>query len=162
MELHELFLLQRGLDAEIHKKHDETYATTKEKRVLSLLVELGEFANETRTFKFWSYKAPSAKEVILDEYADALHFFLSLGLAIGIDSLEHAFAPFAFHSLTAAIIDVYAKTVDFYRTYGKEEYEIAFCAFLNLLPPLGYDEKDMFEAYKRKLQINYTRQENRY
>ena len=127
-----------------------------------MLVELGEFANETRTFKFWSLKGPSAKEIIMDEYADAIHFFLSLGLTIGIDSFSHEFGGEEFKDLTCAIMDVYQKVVDFSRNFDKEAYEIAFHAYLDLLPRLGYNGEDMLEAYKKKLHVNYVRQENKY
>lgn len=163
MELKELYGLQLGLDKEIMDKHPGvSYETTKEKRTLALLVELGEFANETRTFKFWSLKGPSAKEIILDEYADAIHFFLSLGLTIGIDSFSHEFGGEEFKDLTCAIMDVYQKVVDFSRNFRKEDYEIAFHAYLDLLPRLGYTGEDMLEAYKKKLHVNYVRQENKY
>lgn len=164
MELRELYALQLGLDKEIMEKHPGvSYETTKEKRILALLVELGEFANETRTFKFWSLKGPSEKEVILDEYADAIHFFLSLGLTIGIDSFEHRFnkmVPFA--NLTEAIIDVYQKVVDFSKNTTKELYEEAFHSYLDILPQLGYNGDDMLEAYHKKLKVNYVRQETHY
>jgi len=164
MELHELFELQLGLDKEIMEKHPGVcYETTKEKRILALLVELGEFANETRTFKFWSLKGPSEKEVIMDEYADAIHFFLSLGLTIGLNSFEHTFnksIPFA--NLTEAIINVYQRVVEFSKDNTKEAYETAFHAYLDILPQLGYNGDDMLEAYRKKLKVNYVRQETHY
>lgn len=164
MELRELYELQLGLDKEIMDKHPGvSYETTKEKRILALLVELGEFANETRTFKFWSLKGPSEKEVIMDEYADAIHFFLSLGLTIGLDSFEHLFnKSISFPNLTLAIIDVYQKVVDFSKDTSKARYEEAFHAYLDILPMLGYNGDDMLEAYRKKLKVNYVRQETHY
>lgn len=163
MELKELYALQLGLDKEIMTKHEGvSYETTKEKRTLALLVELGEFANETRAFKFWSLKGPSAKEIILDEYADAIHFFLSLGLTIGLNEFEHEFTKEPAKDLTLAILDVYQKVVEFSRDYSKSLYIEAFHAYLDLLPALGYTGDDMLEAYKKKLHVNYVRQENKY
>lgn len=56
-------------------------------RVLALIVELGEFANEIRTFKHWSVKPQSDDQVILEEYVDCLHFLLSITLAFDDSSL---------------------------------------------------------------------------
>ena len=82
MELHELYLLQKDLDAEIMRKHEGVdYPSTKEKRTLALLVELGEFSNETRTFKFWSLKGPSAKEIVMDD--NGTHHIVSRDVASG-------------------------------------------------------------------------------
>ena len=51
INLEELYSLQKELDLEIAKNHNVTYESTSDKRLLALLVELGEFANETRCFK---------------------------------------------------------------------------------------------------------------
>lgn len=45
---------------------------------LAMFVELAEMMNEIRSFKFWSDKPSSHRTVIIDEYVDVLHFFLSL------------------------------------------------------------------------------------
>lgn len=160
--LKELYLLQKGLDEDIALHHPGvTYESTLERRVLALLVELGEFANETRCFKFWSLKGPSPKERILDEYADALHFFLSIGLAIGIS--DFSFEPTeTSESLYTAILSVYTDVVLFHNEKSVENYRKAFSSFLNLLPIQGYSFEDMESAYKAKLSVNYKRQENRY
>ena len=55
------------------------------RKMLALLVEIGELANETRCFKYWSNKPASEREVILEEYVDGLHFILSIGIDLGID-----------------------------------------------------------------------------
>ena len=49
-----------------------------ENKILALLVEISELANETRCFKHWSKKGPSEESVLLEEYVDSLHFFLSI------------------------------------------------------------------------------------
>ena len=82
-DLTDLYVKQRELDEEIARNHNVTYESTRNKRTLSLLVELGEFANSTRTFKYWSNKGPESKERVLDEFADGLHFLLSLGIDQG-------------------------------------------------------------------------------
>ena len=76
IDLTELFKKQAELDETIAKNHNISYATTRNKRTLSLLVELGEFANATRCFKYWSNKPSESLERVLDEYVDGLHFFL--------------------------------------------------------------------------------------
>ena len=60
--LKEMYQKQLELDNEIAKNHNISYEETKDKRLLALLVELGEFANATRTFKFWSFKPRESKE----------------------------------------------------------------------------------------------------
>jgi dimeric dUTPase (all-alpha-NTP-PPase superfamily) len=159
--LDDLYVEQMGLDETIALKHHLTYEQTKTKRLLALLVELGEFANETRCFKFWSFKPASNKEVILDEYADGMHFFLSLGLILNIKKLTHHFKKPS-GDLTDNILKVYQLVSDLSLHYDEVHYLLAFNAFLDLLPLLDYSGEDAIKAYKAKLAVNYTRQENKY
>ncbi len=159
--LDELFPLQKGLDEEIHARHHLNYEVTHEKRILALLVELGEFANETRCFKFWSEKAPSEKAVILDEYADGMHFFLSLGLPLDVVTYTHHFKTDQ-ADLTTQILQTYVLVSDLLSHYDAKHYARAFGSFLNLLPLLGYSAEDALGAYKKKLAVNHIRQEEHY
>ena len=84
LNLKPLFDAQKALDATIHEQHQTNYAKTHDDRVLALLVELGELANTTRCFKFWSLKGSEVEAIVLDEYADALHFLLSIGIMHGL------------------------------------------------------------------------------
>ena len=86
-----LFSLQRELDNRIVQEHELEGQNLFEKKLLALMVEVGELANETRCFKYWSKKAPSPKETILEEYVDGIHFILSLGLELGV---THGELPF--------------------------------------------------------------------
>ncbi len=61
------------------------------KNSIEFLVELGEFVNETKCFKYWTVKTPDMEKV-LDEFADAitmiLYFFNVLKLDLD-DIQEH-------------------------------------------------------------------------
>ena len=77
------------MDKEIALNHNINYEVTHNKRLLALIIEIGELANETRCFKFWSNKGASPKEITMDEYADGLHFFLSLGIPLKTEKFEY-------------------------------------------------------------------------
>lgn len=160
-----LLLLQKELDEEIMKLHGGSYPDTYSRRLLALFVELGEFANETRAFKYWSLKEPSPKERILDEFSDALHFFLSLALASNITHLEVPFPSAEKEdriALSDSILEVYEEALRFGERKDEESYLLAFNSFLSLLPKMGYTLKDMEEAYLKKMAVNHKRQEERY
>lgn len=159
--LDELFPLQKGLDERIEEEHKVTYDSTHYKRVLALLVELGEFSNETRCFKYWSLKAPSEKDVILEEYVDALHFFLSLGIPLGAEHYTHKFRPDE-KELTLQILKTYHAVTHLLERYEAKEYALAFSSFLNIMPLIGFSPEDVVGEYKKKLAINYQRQNNKY
>ena len=159
--LKEMYEKQYELDNEIASNHHISYEETKDKRLLALLVELGEFANATRTFKFWSFKPSESKERVLDEFADGLHFLLSLGLAYGfkLDSLE---VEKDSNDLTEVILKSYHYINEFYneRIFGK--YAKMFESYLKILASLGYSWQDAYDAYFLKLKENHHRQETNY
>jgi len=161
IELETLFVAQEKLDQEIANNHQITYANTRSRRSLSLLVEIGELANATRCFKYWSNKSSESQERILDEYADGLHFFLSLGIDIKTNKKSYHFTKHA-DTLTDQILLVYARINHFIKKMDDNSFQKAFQAFLNLLPLLGYRWKSAAQAYYKKLDENHTRQVNNY
>ena len=161
IHLEPLFKAQRGLDETIHKNHGVSYENTFERRALALIVEIGELANTTRCFKYWSNKGSEEKDVVLDEYADGVHFFLSLGIIILSPKMDYEINK-PDNDLTAQFLKIYQEISEFRLNPTEEKYEKAFTSFFNLLPLLGYKADDLVEAYYKKLGTNYHRQETNY
>lgn len=161
MILSDLFAAQKKLDAEIAKKHDISYATTREKRTLALLVEIGELANATRCFKYWSNKPSESRDRILDEYADGLHFFLSLGIDIGSKKEAYNLTKHS-KDLSNQILVIYSHIVRFMKKADDLSFQKAFQSFLNLIPLLGFRFSSVVNAYYKKLGENYSRQAHNY
>ena len=161
MDLTELFKKQTELDEVIAKNHNVSYASTRDRRIMALIVEIGELANATRCFKYWSNKGSEEKEIVLDEYADGLHFFLSLGIDIKTSKTSYNRTKH-FLDLTRQFHEVYHRIDVFYKKQDDASYIKAFQSFLNLLPLLGYRWKDLEKAYYKKLGVNYNRQDNNY
>src|SRR6185312_3767022 len=91
MNLIKLFETQSKLDARIVEEKSLQGRDMLPEKILALLVELGELANEWRGFKFWSNKqSPAIRpsnpiehgNPMLEEYVDCLHFILSIGLEL--------------------------------------------------------------------------------
>jgi len=162
MQFKDLYELQAELDQEIHKLHNTNYQKTMKERTLAFIVELGEFANETRCFKYWSLKGPSPRDVILEEYIDGLHFILSLGLAIHYDT-NTIFEPIVSDkSLTEDILKTYELASSFNNNVSFTSYNLLFNTFLGIGVKLGFNETDLKEAYYTKNNINHQRQHNNY
>ena len=66
IDLTNLYQKQADLDQRIADNHRVSYETTRERRILALLVEIGEFSNATRCFKYWSNKPSESQDVVLD------------------------------------------------------------------------------------------------
>ncbi|ARK20563.1 dUTPase [Sporosarcina sp. P26b] len=161
MKLHQLFEMQRALDTYIQKNHqtDETFT----ERGLALVVELSELANETRCFKFWSTKGPSANDVILEEYVDSIHFLLSLGIEKNFDGLEEWPAGESTdQNLTQLFIQTGRSIYTFLDSLTFEDYKNIWVNYGALANTLGFTEDQIIQAYIDKNEENYARQRSGY
>lgn len=159
-DLNELKSYQKTLDEAILTKHSLKVEDTIMDRKLALLVELGEFANETRCFKYWSLKESSAKEVLLEEYVDGIHFIVSLAnqfdLDLGADVIEVDL------TLNELLLNAY-KAIALIEV---NDYEQHFAALLKwyyaIATKLAFSQADIIDAYMQKNQVNFVRQESDY
>ncbi|NLZ15981.1 MAG: dUTPase [Erysipelotrichaceae bacterium] len=161
IDLTNLYLQQSELDETIARNHDVSYESTRDRRILALLVELGEFANATRCFKYWSNKKSEDQHIVLDEYVDGLHFFLSLGLDINVSKKIYHRTKYE-DSLTKQILKTYRLLCAFLVNQDEASYIRAFQAFLNIVPLLKVRWSTIEKAYLKKLDVNYNRQNNNY
>ncbi|MEW8967345.1 dUTP diphosphatase [Exiguobacterium alkaliphilum] len=155
-----LFDQQRRLDERIKEEH-QLSGNQFDERLLALLVELGELANETRSFKFWSTKGPSPQDVILEEYVDGIHFLLSLGLALGYERESFPDGS-SYLDATDAFLDVFRKVTNFGLSKTEAMYETLMAAYLELGYTLGFNEELIMLAYVSKNKQNHERQDQGY
>ena len=161
IDLTPLYVKQAELDQRIADNHHVSYETTRERRILALLVEIGEFANATKCFKYWSNKPSEAQDIVLDEYVDGLHFFLSLGIDIKVSKKTYNHTKHA-DNLTKQVLEVYRLASLFYKNQDEKSYVKAFQAFINITCLLKVRWSTIEKAYYKKLGENYHRQDTNY
>ncbi|MGP4108359.1 dUTP diphosphatase [Virgibacillus sp. L01] len=161
MDWSALYTMQKQLDNYIESQHDLTGKDLFKEKQLALLVELGELANETRCFKFWSKKPRNDENVILEEYVDGVHFILSLGLEKGYEYISTRTEKSS-TSETEQFNLVFSACVLFKQQPTRENYESLFEYYLQLGELLGFDEKAVQDAYLKKNEVNYERQNQGY
>jgi dimeric dUTPase (all-alpha-NTP-PPase superfamily) len=161
MNLDKLFLAQKELDARIEEQHPRADGEIRNPaKVLALLVELGELANETRCFKFWSFKPASEKKVILEEFVDGIHFLLSLGLEMEVKEFD--IESIQLPSLTEQFLGLYNSFSVLSFAFSSSTYSAAFSGYLGLGEMLGFTWDEIEAAYYAKNTINHARQEEWY
>jgi len=157
-----LYELQQKLDEKIIESTTKNTDDMLEDKILALIVEVSELANETRCFKYWSKKGPNAQEQILEEYVDGIHFLLSLGLDFNYrydlkkDKLNTV------PSLTKGFHDVYEHIYLFKHDPTEENYFKLMNTYLSLSIALNFTELDIFNAYLDKNKVNHMRQHSGY
>ncbi|CAM3818902.1 dUTP diphosphatase [Alkalicoccus chagannorensis] len=166
MDLKTLFAKQYELDTYIEQEKGVKAADLLEEKLLALLVETGELANEVRSFKFWSDKERSSDEVILEEYVDGLHFLLSIGNLLEQEPAEEVpvieEAAAAKEAVTSAFLEISGYISLVRMEPGTETYQTLFEAYVDLAGMLGYEWADVLDAYNKKNAENYDRQQRGY
>jgi dimeric dUTPase (all-alpha-NTP-PPase superfamily) len=182
VNLTKLFEMQNVLDEHIMDEHPELKGQDNlEWKVLALLVEAGECANEWRGFKKWSKdQAPKTWELVewrdsdgeyhtkirnplLEEYVDGLHFNLSIGNELGIKIV----IPYLVHieEVGKMYLKIYKQALILLQC-GSSHKEFYFAElisnYLGLGKALGFTWEEIEQAYFAKNAVNHQRQESGY
>lgn len=156
----ELSVLQKELDERILKLHGVNENESIDKRILAFIVELGELANETRCFKYWSLKDASSEEIVLEEYVDGVHFLLSLTNTL---NLKSEFSTVSDNkNLTLAFIELFKYASNLSNNFNERNLKILFENYLVLGEMLGFDKDKIIKAYLLKNKENHNRQSKGY
>ncbi|TCJ03617.1 dUTP diphosphatase [Cytobacillus praedii] len=163
MNYQKLIEMQKGLDQHIESQHQLENEDLFDRKILALLVELGELANETRCFKFWSLKPSSPKKTILEEFVDGVHFILSLGIECGFEKgMDYNGETESEESITDQFLLVYEIVSQFKESKSLNDYQKLFQAYIHLGELLGFHAEDIEKAYIDKNEVNYQRQKEGY
>lgn len=156
-----LFEKQVKLDEYISRNHNLDESDLFDQKILALLVELGELANETRCFKFWSNKKRNDDAIIIEEYVDNIHFLLSLGLNKSLEFTEIEYVK-SNHDETTQFNLIFQYVTEFKQSPTKTNYLKLFEAYLQLADILGFSDKAIMKAYDEKNEVNFERQDAGY
>ena len=164
MDFKRLFAMQHTLDERIRKEHHLEDADVLNDKILALYVEVGELANETRCFKYWSHKPASPRHVILEEYVDGFHFILSLGLECGFrDDLPDSLAISKEETnITELFLELIEAIVQFRDKKSRDTYWQLMAHFIVLGKAFGFSEEEIYRAYVEKNEVNHRRQDEGY
>lgn len=160
-DLKNIYKETKYLDELFHKQNDIRSKEIIEKNILELLVELGELANETRCFKYWSVKKPSEKDIILGEYIDCL--FMTLYFSNITDlSLDEEFPKANNKELVEAFIDLYKRASLLQDELNKDKIKKILVDILYLGSLLDFNKEDLEKGTMNKSYIIQKRFKENY
>lgn len=161
LNLKELNQLQNTLDNHIMENHNLNRKQTTQPRILALLVELAESANETRCFKFWSLKPSSQLAIIEEELSDVLHFIISLNLNLETP-LEFLTITEMDADLTDLFLIAFQQAIELKRELTAMTIAKMLNIFFNIVLKVGSSPQALLQAYLHKNQVNHQRQDQQY
>ncbi|MDR2847405.1 MAG: dUTP diphosphatase [Mycoplasmataceae bacterium] len=167
ISLSEILIKQQQLDKYIYDHNNVGIEDVKQELLLATIVELAEFANEVRSFKFWSKRGMNSKEDILEEYVDGIHFISSFANYYRIDPifnlsniriiLDKRVITNEFNKLFYLLTKInYLKPNDYNAKLIKKYIK----QYILLGLGLGIKFDEIKEAYDKKYEINIKRQDS--
>lgn len=158
MEWTKLFAMQKKLDDYIEENNELEKEDLFNKKILALIVELGELANETRSFKFWSKKKETDLLAITEEYIDGVHFILSLGLEKGY-TFNGKPSSVKNRTVNEQFLLLYELIISFKNNPSLDNYEELFSSYLGLGQLLELTAEEIQASYFDKNEVNFERQD---
>lgn len=158
----DIFEAQKKLDEAFIKSIEdkEQFNDFELKKIIALLVELGEFANEIQEFKYWKKHKNINKVKVLEEYADGLHFLTSLAIKYNINSEINI--NIKEKNFNKQLKDVYVAFSLLFKDINTKNVYNAYSLYLGLAFIIKLNEKEIKEWYFKKNEINYKRIANNY
>ena len=125
-------------------KNDQNLFT---KNVIELLVEIGEFVNETKIFKYWTSKQMN-KEKALEEYADILTMILTFYGELNMEIKEPQ--EITNSNVLDIILVLYKKSSCLIDNFNKDLLEEIFNYTLHLGTLLNFGEDEILKSLEKK------------
>ncbi|MFI8709966.1 dUTP diphosphatase [Bacillus sp. NPDC077411] len=175
-DLGHLFTMQEALDKRIaYKKTDKLDMLFR-----SLIIEINEAWNETRSFKFWStkYNIPN-KGALLEELVDGLHFLMNIVIELNKHTNRRELVEkFKKQNMTRKntsnvnllfewYIDDAIRAKSAWCTYGDMSRTVfhlqrMFGNLFRICYLYGFTFDDIVKAYEKKNEENFIRQDTGY
>ena len=148
----------KKLDEEFNSKHQENEPESYEKNCIELLVEIGEFINETKCFKYWSIKSPN-KEKMLEELADCLNMIFYFYGLLNLDITDFTNTKIEKNRLKQ-INHIYNLSTNLFNNLNEQDIKNIFVNLIDFAYSLDIQEEELLEKLEEKHQIIYNRLED--
>lgn len=159
MNWNEIYIKNKRLDDIFFEKfkNDEKMF---EKNCIELIVEIAEFANESRCFKYWSNKSMK-KEETLEELADCIMVCLYFYNYLNIDEVKIKTYDFS-SDVLICLNDVFELSTLLIDNVNEKIVIKIFSYLIYIGSLINLEEKEIYEACLRKIEKQEKRLEEGY
>lgn len=159
MNWNEIYIKNKRLDDIFFEKfkNDEKMV---EKNCIELIVEIAEFANESRCFKYWSNKSMK-KEETLEELADCIMVCLYFYNYLNIDEVKIKTYDFS-SDILICLNDVFKLSTLLIDNVNEKIVIKIFSYLIYIGSLINLEEKEIYEACLRKIEKQEKRLEEGY
>ena len=148
----EVYITESKIDDIFSNRYgDISHGEVFNKNCIELLVELGEFINETKCFKYWSIKKPN-KKLVLDELADVLKMTMTFLHVINKEIKEYEVKDIECDLITL-INNTYVMATEIMNNISEELIDNIFKNLLGIAYKLDLNKKEIIDAIIKKQQV---------
>ncbi len=147
-KLEDIYKETKFLDSLFAERYDIKSLEVIQKYHLELSVEIGELANETKCFKFWSNKKPN-KSKVLEEYIDCLFMILYFCNILDV-KLDEQFPICCHTNMNETFLKLYDLGVLFRKNLNKDIGKELLVELLYLAELLNFTMEELVNETKRK------------
>ncbi len=159
MDFKEIIEQQKKLDEAIKKAHSINIEHT-DKMLIALYTEIGEFANEVQSFKYWKKSKKINLDNLLEEYADGLHFLMSFSLKYGCS--EKIDPIIKSEDVNNQFLYMFNSVSKLTKKITRKRIEQSIGIYLGLAKLTNLSDKQVLDAYMKKNKKNFERIKNNY
>ena len=147
------------LDQAIKEAHNIDHQPWVE-MIIALYTEVAEFANEVQSFKYWKKSKKVDRDLMLEEYADGLHFLMSFGIEKNIsDEIEPIIIS---QDVNHQILSMFSEIHLLKDNDSRDQIERLIGIYLGIASLLKISDQDIENAYLSKNKKNFLRIKNNY
>lgn len=147
------------LDEAIKKAHSIN-VDNYDKMLIALYTEIGEFANEVQSFKYWKKTKQIDRLKMLEEFADGLHFLISFAIKYNVSKIIEPLV--LSNDINLQILAMFQATSKLVKKINKRNIEKAIAIYIGIARLLSISDEEINEAYFLKNIINFERIKSNY
>ena len=151
----EFYLENSKLDDIYSERYAKDYPDYYKRNAIGFIIELGEFVNETKCFKYWTIKKPNMDDV-LEEFADCLGMILCLAHNFGLEKVEIGDIRMC-DDILECINDTYRLSTDLLNNGSKELCLDILNHLMCIASLLDLKEEDILSSAMKKIKKNIDR-----
>lgn len=160
MDFTNIFKMQKALDQTILNNIAIEKSELQISRLLALIVEISEFANEISSFKYWKKHKKLQWEKVVEEFVDGIHFFCSLAMELNLSPIIKS--KIVSQNINQQFLAVFKSIIDLTKKYKNKNIATSFSLYLGLARLCQISNEDIENFYVAKNKINYQRVANNY
>ncbi len=147
------------LDAALKEAHNinQDYSN---QMIIALYTEVGEFANEVQSFKYWKKSKQIDQEKLLEEFADGLHFLMSFAIKKKCDCIIEPLV--LSNDINVQILEMYKSIYKLCKNISKRNITKSIAIYIGIAKILNISDDVIIQSYMLKNKKNFERIKNNY